>query len=137
MLLCSMTKYPVPLELQGEEKVFGGYISARQFGYIVLALLLTPVTMKLSSFLVGPLRVIPALRLAPAVVGGILSLAIWAVLMALAFMPAGWLGLAPGPKESYDSDPWAPALRLDQWLLVVMRHKRKPHVLPYKRGAMR
>lgn len=125
-----MRMYPVPMEMKGEEMLLGDYLSGRQLIYLVAGLgaggLLGFLLYSVAKLIVGR----TALSLAVAILPVPFMLGFAA---ALAFLPAGWMGIVPGPENPASPDPFDPPLRLDQWLKLKRVFDAKAKYLPYKR----
>jgi len=112
---------PVPLEIKGEERIFGGKLSLRQAGYLfaggtaagLLFLLLRPIFLPLG------------------ILGGLALLGAGA---ALAFLPARRIGPLPGPRQTVSDNPYDLPIMLDEWILLLFRRSRTPKHFPWGGG---
>lgn len=124
--------HSVPLELRSEEKILGNVLSLRQVGYLAAGGLL-------SAVFYFPLRALFAAIGGPnfGLIMGFLPVPFFMTVAALlAFAPAGGLfGLLPGPKNPLSPDPFDPPPRLDQWLVIAWRFRKKRKQLPYRRAG--
>ncbi len=100
-----MKVYRVPFLLRFEERLFGGYMSARQLAYLLSALV--------SAYGWG--RAVWPLNATLAVVGTVFLIGVGA---ALAFVTLPWL-----------------SLRLDTFVLLWVRFRLGPRAFPYTRGS--
>lgn len=127
-----MRMYPVPMEMKGEEMLLGDYLSGRQLIYLVAGLgaggLIGFLLYSVVKLIFGRTALTLALAILP--VPFTLGLA-----AALAFLPAGWMGIVPGPDTPASPDPFDPPLRLDQWLKLKRAFDAKVKHLPYKRAS--
>jgi len=124
--------YPVPLEMRDENKIVGNWLSMRQLGMLGGGLVI-------GVFVGGLIFALTTAFGASRVVG--LSVAIVPLVIAsgsaavLAFLPAGWAGILPGPEQPISPDPYDPPMRIDQWLSLWRAFRAKPKVLPFKRSG--
>lgn len=125
--MADIDHFPVPLELHDEEKIFGGYLSIRQVAYLLMG--------SAVGYLGGHLGYSVLRLFIPPVVAGVMmgltGLVPLGIAALLAFAPAG-LGILPGPQYRWTSNPYDPPPRLDQWLVVLWRYRRKTKTLPYR-----
>jgi len=122
--------YPVPLELRDEDKVVGNWLSMRQIGILAGGVAAGVVS---GGVIFGILRLLGAskgLGLGVAAVPLVVCVGVAAV---LAFLPAGWMGILPGPEQPVSPDPNDPPMRIDQWLKLWRAFGAKPRLLPYRR----
>lgn len=115
----------VPLELKREEKIFGGQASTRQVAYLACGF---GVGLILGGGVWFVFKVVPVLAVFAGMVFFIPPLVVAA---GLAFLPAGFFGWLPGPKEMVSDNPFEPPIRLDEWLLILWKHRKKCGHLPW------
>lgn len=123
-------QYPVLKEVREEEKLFGFVLSMRQAAYLIGTVigcwLTTPMLYRFIRHLTDnvPLSIVIAFLFV------MCCLCVAAIFM---FVPAGFMGLMPGPKHIDHSDTQTPPIQLDAWLLMLFQHRNKEHRLPYRR----
>lgn len=115
----------VALELKHEEKIFGGRVSTRQLSYLACGF---GVGLLMGGGIAFLFKSVPFL----AVLFGLVFF-VPAVLVAamFAFLPAGYFRWLPGPQERVSDNPFEPPIRLDEWLLILWRHREKRKHLPW------
>jgi len=124
-------------EIRTEEKVIAaqgwGSASARQVAFAIVA---TAVAAGLYFGVSAVLRVLGA-GTSGGVFGAVLAVCGAGVVSIVGFAPATalrYVPVVPSPELPGPTDPTLPPMRLDTWLLIVYRHRRRARRLLYKRG---
>lgn len=126
-------KHPVALELKHDEKIVGGKLSIRQMKFLLPALILTVVIMKIpfDGFygLFLPENIAIILYYATVLIFSIFLMGTAAV---IAFVPARMISFFNDPKPKLNLDPYDVDETIDHYLMNKFRNRGKVKVLPYR-----